>query len=95
MPPDGAARCAQSLQSQQRFAEHGLDYSAPSQWAKRHLISTSGLIWDRSDGKMTASGPRALFQAALGHRQGWLQRVPHPPEFMDDVAKRSIQRTMR
>ena len=70
-----------------RFREHGFDYYGGYTLGERHMIATSGGVWDRSDAPMVA-GARRLFAALLGDAiaKGYSEYRTHLG-FMDEVAQ--------
>jgi len=87
MPPDGKLALAQFRQVFARFREHGFDYYGGYVLGDRHMIATSGVVWDRSDAGMV-SGARKLFAALLGDAiaAGYSEYRTHLG-FMDEVAQ--------
>lgn len=87
LPPDGALALAQFRQVFARFREHGFDYYGGYVLGERHMIATSGVVWDRSDAAMVA-GARKLFAALLGDAiaKGYSEYRTHLG-FMDEVAQ--------
>jgi 4-cresol dehydrogenase (hydroxylating) len=87
LPPDGGLALAQARRAMARFREFGFDYYGGFTMGERHMISTNGVIWDRSDPKMTA-GARSLFDALLKDTvmAGYAEYRTHLG-FMDEVAQ--------
>jgi 4-cresol dehydrogenase (hydroxylating) flavoprotein subunit len=86
LPPSGGAALQQLRSARRRFDEYGLDFYGGFTLGERHMIATSGIIYDLDDRAMTGRA-RQLFAALLGdaRRAGYGEYRTHL-SFMDAVA---------